>query len=94
MRELSGRVFFFLKMGSQRPWVILTAETWIALDALSELQKRPAEDVLRDEIAKYIAGRLPAIDIDSALSALQQTAYQAGYLIGRLRRMSREFGED
>ena len=45
-------------------------------------------------IAKYIAGRLPAIDIDSALSALQQTAYQAGYLIGRLRRMSREFGED
>ena len=64
------------------------------LYGLSELQKRPAEDVLRDEIAKYIAGRLPAIDIDSALSALQQTAYQAGYLIGRLRRMSREFGED
>ncbi len=72
----------------------LPPQARIALDALSELQKRPAEDVLRDEIAKYIAGRLPAIDIDSALSALQQTAYQAGYLIGRLRRMSREFGED
>ena len=46
----------------------LPPQARIALDALSELQKRPAEDVLRDEIAKYIAGRL--------------------------RRMSREFGED
>ena len=52
------------------------------------------EDVLRDEIAKYIEGRLPAVDIDGAMNALKATAYQAGFLIGRLRKFSREFGEE
>ena len=32
----------------------LPPQARIALDVLSETQKRPVEDVLRDEIAKYI----------------------------------------
>ena len=71
----------------------LPPQARIALDVLSETQKRPVEDVLRDEIAKYIEGRLPAVDIDGAMNAIKATAYQAGFLIGRLRKFSREFGE-
>lgn len=72
----------------------LPPQARIALDVLSETQKRPVEDVLRDEIAKYIEGRLPAVDIDVAMNAIKATAYQAGFLIGRLRKFSREFGEE
>ena len=72
----------------------LPPQARIALDVLSETQKRPVEDVLRDEIAKYIEGRLPAVDIDGAMNATKATAYQAGFLIGRLRKFSREFGEE
>ena len=72
----------------------LPPQARIALDVLSETQKRPVEDVLRDEIAKYIEGRLPAIDIDGAMNTIKATAYQAGFLIGRLRKFSREFGEE
>lgn len=72
----------------------LPPQARIALDVLSETQKRPVEDVLRDEIAKYIEGRLPAVDIDGAMHAIKATAYQAGFLIGRLRKFSREFGEE
>ena len=68
----------------------LPPQARIALDVLSETQKRPVEDVLRDEIAKYIEGRLPAVDIDGAMNALRAT----GFLIGRLRKFSREFGEE
>ena len=72
----------------------LPPQARIALDVLSQSQQRPVEDVLRDEIAKYIEGRLPSIDIEGAMSALKATAYQAGFIIGRLRRFSREFGTD
>ena len=72
----------------------LPPQARIALDVLSESQQRPVEDVLRDEIAKYIEGRLPAVDIEGAMFAIKATAYQAGYLIGRLRRFSREFGAE
>ena len=72
----------------------LPPQARIALDVLSETQKRPVEDVLRDEIAKYIEGRLPAVDIDGAMKALKATAYQAGFLIGRRRKFSREFGDE
>lgn len=37
-----------------------------ALNVMAEMQKRPPEDVLRDEIRNYIAGRLPAIDLEGA----------------------------
>ena len=72
----------------------LPPQARVALDLLSQSQKRPVEDVLRDEIAKYIEGRLPAVDIDGAMRAVKATAYQAGFLIGRLRRFSRDFGND
>jgi hypothetical protein len=49
--------------------------------------------VLRDEIERYIAGKLPAIDIDFAMEQIKATAHQAGYLIGRLRRFAREHTE-
>lgn len=57
-----------------------------ALNVMAELQKRPPEDVLRDEIRNYIAGRLPAIDLEGAVKAIQERSYQAGYLVGSLRK--------
>lgn len=57
-----------------------------ALNLMAELQKRPPEDVLRDEIRNYIAGRLPAIDLEGAVKAIQERSYQAGYLVGSLRK--------
>lgn len=57
-----------------------------ALNVMAELQKRAPEDVLRDEIRNYIAGRLPAIDLEGAVKAIQERSYQAGYLVGSLRK--------
>lgn len=57
-----------------------------ALNVMAEMQKRPPEDVLRDEICNYIAGRLPAIDLEGAVKAIQERSYQAGYLVGSLRK--------
>ena len=66
----------------------------IALETMAQMQKRPAEDVLRDEIRQYIAGRLPIVNIDAAIEAIQATAHTAGYLIGRLRRFAREINNE
>lgn len=66
----------------------------IALKTLSQAQDRPVEDVLRDAMRDYIAGRVPAVDIDSAMASIQTTAYRAGCLIGKLRRLSRQYGDD
>lgn len=57
-----------------------------ALNVMAEMQKRPPEDVLRDEIRNYIAERLPAIDLEGAVKAIQERSYQAGYLVGSLRK--------
>lgn len=57
-----------------------------ALNVMAEMQKRPPEDVLRDEIRNYIAGRLPTIDLEGAVKAIQERSYQAGYLVGSLRK--------
>ncbi len=72
----------------------LPPEARIALQTMSEMQKRPAEDVLRDEIEHYVQGRIPAIDIDAAMRAVQATARQAGYWLGRLKRFAREQSEE
>ena len=58
-----------------------------ALNVMAEMQKRPPEDVLRDEIRNYIAGRLPTIDLEGAVKAIQERSYQAGYLVGSLRKI-------
>ena len=71
----------------------LPPEARAALKCMSQMQERPVEDVLRDEIERYIAGKLPAIDIDFAMEQIKATAHQAGYLIGRLRRFAREHTE-
>lgn len=72
----------------------LPPQARIALETMARLQNRPAEDVLRDEIREYIAGRLPIVNIDAAIQAIQATAHTAGYLIGRLRRFAREMGSE
>lgn len=72
----------------------LSPQARIALDTISQAQNRPVEDVLRDEIRTYIAGRLPSIDIDGAMKAIQVTAYKAGWLLGRLKRFAREQSQD
>jgi len=87
MREVSEREV-------DRVMQTLPPEARVALKFMSEAQKRPVEDVLRDEIQNYIAGRLPAIDIDFAMQQIKATAHRAGYLIGRLRRFAREHTEE
>ena len=57
-----------------------------ALNIMAEMQNRPAEDVLRDEIKKYIEGRLPSIDVEGAIKALQARSYQAGYIVGSIKK--------
>lgn len=72
----------------------LPPEARTALNVMSEMQKRPPEDVLRDEIQKYIAGRLPSIDIEGAVRALKDRAYQAGYIVGSLRKIASRWGQE
>ena len=48
----------------------LPPQARIALETMAQMQKRPAEDVLRDEIRQYIAGRLPIVNIDAAIEAI------------------------
>ena len=62
----------------------LPPEARAALNVMSQMQQRPPEDVLRDEIKNYIEGRLPRIDIEGAIKALQARSYQAGYIVGSL----------
>ena len=63
-------------------------------EARAALQQRPPEDVLRDEIKNYIEGRLPRIDIEGAIKALQSRSYQAGYIIGSLRKFARNWNRE
>ncbi len=72
----------------------LPPEARVALHAMSEMQNRSPEDVLRDEIKRYIEGRLPSIDIDGAMAALKSGAYQAGYFFGSLRKFARRMSSD
>lgn len=66
----------------------LPPEARAALNVMSQMQQRPPEDVLRDEIKNYIEGRLPRIDIEGAIKALQARSYQAGYIVGSLRKFA------
>lgn len=72
----------------------LPPQARIALETMAQLQNRPAEDVLRDEIRQYIAGRIPIVNLEAAIEAIQSTAHTAGYLIGRLRRFAREMNNE
>lgn len=72
----------------------LPPQARIALNAMSELQHRSPEDVLRDEIRNYIAGRIPAVDLEGAVASIRSSAYEAGRLIGTLSGWAKRFGED
>ena len=72
----------------------LPPEARAALNVMSQMQQRPPEDVLRDEIKNYIEGRLPRIDIEGAIKALQSRSYQAGYIIGSLRNFARNWNRE
>ena len=50
--------------------------------------------MLRDEIKNYIEGRLPRIDIEGAIKALQARSYQAGYIVGSLRKFARNWNRE
>ncbi len=77
-----------------RVMAALPPEARFALNTMAELQKRPAEDVLRDEIADFIAGKVPHVDLEGAVATIRSNAYQAGYMLGRLRRFARSMTED
>lgn len=72
----------------------LPPEARLALNTMAQLQNRSVEDVLRDEIANYIAGKIPHVDLEGAVSTIKSTAYQAGYMLGRLRRFARDMTDD
>lgn len=78
----------------ERVMQALPPEARLALNTMAELQRRPVEDVLRDEIARYIEGKVPAIDIDSAMEGIKATAWQAGYFIGRLHSFARRMNDE
>ena len=63
----------------------LPPEARAALNVMSQMQQRPPEDVLRDEIKNYIEGRLPRIDIEGAIKALQSRSYHPGPTRASLR---------
>lgn len=77
-----------------RVMAALPPEARLALNTMAQLQNRSVEDVLREEIANYIAGKIPHVDLDGAMSTIKSTAYQAGFMLGRLRRFAREFADD
>jgi len=76
-----------------RLFAALAPEAKRALRVLAEAQKRPVEDVLRDEVREYAAGRLPTFDIDAAMSRVKSGAYEAGKVVGQLRSLARRFSE-
>ena len=63
----------------------LSPEARFMLDLLAKSQKRSPEEVLEDEIKKYISGQMPSIDLESITKSLQNTAYQTGYWIGSIK---------
>lgn len=69
----------------------LPPQTRTALHVMSEMQNREPEDVLRDEIKKYIEGRIPAIDLEGIVHGIKDKAYTAGYLVGSLRKFARNW---
>lgn len=72
----------------------LPPEARLALNTMAQLQNRSVEDVLRDEIANYIAGKIPHVDLEGAVSTIRDTAYQAGYMIGKLRSFARRMSDE
>lgn len=72
----------------------LPPEARAALNIMSEMQQRAPEDVLRDEIRNYIEGKLPRIDVEGAIKAIQARSYQAGYIVGSLRKFARNWNRD
>lgn len=87
MGELSDREL-------DRVMQALPPQARFVINTMSQAQNRPVEDVLRDEIRTYIAGRLPAIDLEYAMQSVRSTAYDAGYMLGRLRRFARDWSGD
>lgn len=69
----------------------LPPEARTALHVMSEMQKREPEDVLRDEIKKYIEGKVPTVDVEGIIRGIKDKAYTAGYLVGSLRKFARNW---
>lgn len=72
----------------------LPPQARIALETMAQMQNRPAEDVLRDEIRQYIAGRLPIVNIDAAIEAIQATAHTGGIFNRTLAPICREMNNE
>ncbi len=72
----------------------LPPEARAALNVMAEMQKREPEDVLRDEMQKYIKGKVPAIDLTAITGKIKEKSFTAGYLAGRLRVFARKWTAD
>ncbi len=72
----------------------LSPEARATLSVLAQMQDREPEDVLRDEIQKYVRGRVPAIDLEGVTQYIKARSYSAGFLFGRLRRFTRRIREE
>ncbi len=72
----------------------LPPEARTALNVMAKMQSRDPEDVLRDEIQKYIQGKVPAINLEGITQGIKDQAFTAGYLVGRLRNFARRMGSE
>ena len=68
----------------------LSPEAMRTLQAVSEMRHRPAEDVLREALAGYIADKLPIPDVEAIIHEMSQRFYTLGYACGTAKRFLRE----
>ena len=71
----------------------LSPDALRALHAVSEMRNRPPEDVLRDEIRRYIEDKLPPVDVAGIIHAMADRFYQLGYFCGTAKRLLREWNQ-
>ncbi len=72
----------------------LSPDAMRALRAVSEMRRRSPEDVLRDELRKYIADRLPLVDVEGIIRAMAGRFYEAGYFCGTVKRWLRDWSRN
>ena len=71
----------------------LSPEAMCTLQAVSEMRNRPAEDVLREALAGYIADKLPIPDVEAIIHEMSQRFYTLGYAVGTAKRFLREWSD-
>lgn len=72
----------------------LSPEAVRTLRAVSEMQRRSPQDVLRDELEGYILDKLPPVDVEAIIRAMGDKFYQLGWFCGKARSIIRSFNRE